>query len=409
MRRWLVACALWACVLAQSGCQTGPACGSFPLDAETRRCMVSTIDAMVRDHYPFAEQKGVDMSLFFKGLWASLDDPELDDESFVLSLAQSLAMLEDGHTRLERYRLEEVGAPPVKLALRAGQVVVRSAAPGVGLEPGEVIAAIDGRPAPPVLRSAFASAERGTSGEVLLLGADAALAGEVGTDVRLQTASGRGVQLTRQAVLHEPFIRRFGDVGYLRVKTFGFIDDLDRLDRLINELMDTRGLIIDLRDNGGGYPSVSDGLFGRLVAEDGAPFALVDRQGRVHRHMQARSRGETYPGEVVVLVNEGTFSAANYFAHRMREDHRGVLLGGRTGGGAASPDRGLMLVDGLWFQVSTYVVETLSGLNTEDGMAPTIPLDDADAWYEVPPEQGALSEEHDVMLRRARRYLEGVQ
>ncbi|TXC75894.1 hypothetical protein FRC91_10350 [Bradymonadales bacterium TMQ1] len=409
MRRWLVACALWACVLTQIGCQTGPACGTFPLDADTRRCMVSTIDTMVREHYPFAEQKGVDMTMFFKGLWSSLDEPELDDESFVLSLAQSLAMLEDGHTRLERFRLDEVGAPPVKLALREGQVVVRSAAPGARLKPGEVIETIDGKPALPVLRSALASAERGSAGEVLLLGADAALAGEVGSVVRLETASGRVVQLTRQTVLHEPFIRRFGEIGYLRVKTFGFIDDLDRLDRLINALMDTRGLIIDLRDNGGGYPSVSDGLFGRLVAEDGALFALVDRQGRVHRHMQAHSRGETYTGQVVVLVNEGTFSAANYFAHRIREEHRGVLLGGRTGGGAASPDRGLMLVDGLWFQVSTYVVETLSGHNTEEGMAPTIHLDDVGAWYEVPPEQGALSEDNDRMLRRARRYLEGVQ
>jgi len=168
-------------------------------------------------------------------------------------------------------------------------------------------------------------------------------------------------------------------------------------------------LIIDLRDNGGGFPSVSDGLFGRLVSEDGAPFELVDRQGRVHRRMEAPARGQTYKGQVVVLVNEGTFSAANYFAHRMREDHRGVLLGERTGGGAASPDRGLMLVEGLWFQVSTYVVQTLSGHNTEDGLDATIPLREVDAWYEVVEGRGALSVEDDVLLNRARRYLEGVQ
>jgi C-terminal processing protease CtpA/Prc len=217
--------------------------------------------------------------------------------------------------------------------------------------------------------------------------------------------------MRRRLHLPEPTSERIGDMGYINVSTFGFIDDLDRLDEALNGLMDTSGLVIDLRNNGGGYPSVTDGLFGRLIKDSVPGFDMVDVQGRLKRTMSPKPRGETYDKPVVVLTNPRTYSASNYFAQRVVYHKRGVLIGERTGGGAASPEKGSLLVPGVWFQVSTYVVQTPEGMNTEEGIEPDILVNfssDETAAQIPGSETSALRDDttRDPVLSEALRYLE---
>ncbi len=397
----LVVAGLW-------GCSDGPVCGEFPLDDDQRLCVVETIDEMVAETYPFAEYKGVDLDEFSQELYTTLEADS--DDSFLRAVNYSLRLLRDGHTRMERRALQEPGVAAVEVRRVGGDVLVVSAdEEWTGLI-GEKVVAIDGIDAHAALAEADVWVEGGIDGEVALRGPQLALAGEAGTMLELEMEGGQVVEMVRSSMFDEPTIRRYGDdIGYLHLDTFGFIDDIERIDRALNEVMDTKGLIVDLRSNGGGYPSVVEGLFGRLISEDKPPFDMVDIDGNLHRQLKVSPRGEIYDGEVVLLSNRGTYSASNYFAHRLVYHDRGVIIGERTGGGAAAPAYSKQLVPGIWFQVSTYVVTTPEGDHSESGISPTIEVDVENGPDVDEGAAGGLTVTGDPVMDRALHYLEAIQ
>ena len=368
--------------------------------------MVTTIDTMVDDHYPFADYKGIELDEFSGALWATLDN-DTSDADFLADINYALSMLRDGHTRMERRALKEPAVAPVDVEIdEEGVRIVAVDDEELADLVGERIDSVDGVDVHQAVTSIGEWTEAGHRGEFSLRGAELAFAGEAGTTVELALESGQTVKLQRRALHDEPEVRHLDDgIGYLRLDTFGFIDDLDRVDRAMNELMDSEGLMIDLRNNGGGFPSVSDGLFGRLIAEDVPSFGLVDVDGFESRKLTAKPRGETYRGEVVVLTNGRTYSASNYFAHRMLYHERGILIGGPTGGGAAAPKMGVRLLPGVWFQVSSHVVRTPEGDHSESGFEPQINVDDEE---DMAIEEGGLhtlTVTGDPVMNRAHYYL----
>lgn len=404
MKCWgAFAVAVAVCV---AGCSTDPACGEFPLSDEQRQCVVGTIDDMVHDHYPFAEYKGVDLDEFSQQLWAAAEGDK-SDADFLADVNYTLRLLEDAHTRMEQRALEQPAVAPVDIEV--GDEVVIGAVDNEQWAHliGQSVVAVDGIDIDDALASLDGWTEAGPGGELTLSGMELALAGEAGTEVELTLQSGQSVDLQRRAVHDEPEIDRYGDIGYLRLDTFGFVDDLGRIDDAVNELMDTDALMIDLRNNGGGFPSVSDGLFGRLIDEEVPPFRLVDVDGFEDRMLESDPRGDAYQGEVVVLTNNRTYSASNYFAHRMVYHDRGILIGETTGGGAAAPKEGVKLVPGVWFQVSSHVVRTPEGVHSESGLRPEIVVGDGDEEGEPGGSHHPLQVSGDPVKNRALQYLNG--
>lgn len=404
--RWGVVLTLLA--VGVSACNEGPVCGEFPLDDDQRMCVVETIDEMVEETFPFADYKGLDLDEFSERLYASLEHEA--DDSFLRAVNHAVTYLNDGHTRMERRALEDPGVAAVDVRRVDGDVRVVAADAQWTELIGEKVVAIDGVDAHEALDAAEVWVEGGVDGEVALWGERLALAGEADAPLELEMEGVGTVEMGRRSVFDEPEVRRYGDdVGYLRLDTFGFIDDLTPIDRAINELMDTKGLIVDLRGNGGGFPSVVEGLFGRLVDEEKPSFEMVDVDGNLHRELEISPRGETYDGHVVLLSDRGTYSASNYFAHRLVYHDRGIIVGEHTGGGAAAPARSAHLVPGIWFRVSTYVVLTPEGDHSESGIPPTIEVDIEDGPSVDDEAVGGLSLTGDPVMDRALRYLEALQ
>jgi carboxyl-terminal processing protease len=144
--------------------------------------------------------------------------------------------------------------------------------------------------------------------------------------------------------------------------------------------MDAPGLIIDLRNNGGGYSSLADLMAGRLFAH---PFVygrdyfgarLPQRLWRAVREYQVEPRGRIYTGAVVLLVNSGVASTAETFCVSLVEG-RGAKTVGRLTAGSTGRPVVFQLPAGGWARYSTGDFVSSRGLHIEgNGINPDVPV-----------------------------------
>lgn len=90
------------------------------------------------------------------------------------------------------------------------------------------------------------------------------------------------------------------------------------------------GLIIDLRDNGGGSLSEALELTG-LFIDRGPVVQTKDASGRVDINYDPEP-GISYPGPLAVLVDRNSASASEIFAGAIQDYHRGIIVGEPTFG-----------------------------------------------------------------------------
>jgi len=122
-----------------------------------------------------------------------------------------------------------------------------------------------------------------------------------------------------------------GEIAYLKLNTFG--DTTSReLSSQLKGLMENRpkGLILDLRNNGGGYLQTAVEVTSQFV-EEGVVVLEKYGDGRVEKFDATRG-GLATDLPLVVLVNEGTASASEIVAGAIQDYGRGKLVGVTTYG-----------------------------------------------------------------------------
>jgi len=179
-----------------------------------------------------------------------------------------------------------------------------------------------------------------------------------------------------------PFAHDFlaeGQVGYVRFSSFsGQVDNVN-LDFVLNRYKDTKGLILDLRENGGGTPSDMFDLLSRFVDQrtliyfsrlkSGAgPEDFTDPEpAYLNPHV-----GIKYDKPVIMLVDRGTYSAGSFTALATKAIANIILLGDTTGGGLGAPNGG-QLPNGWTYRFS--ITQTLNldkDPSFENGVPPDI-------------------------------------
>ncbi|MGC2109722.1 MAG: S41 family peptidase [Candidatus Korobacteraceae bacterium] len=192
----------------------------------------------------------------------------------------------------------------------------------VGIRPGDIIIAVDGKPTDNMSTSDVAEllkGPKGTSVKITVL--------REGSDKPLDFTVIRD-EIPRYSVdVH--FLIRPG-IGYIHVSGFQETTEKEVRDAL-DEFGDIHGLILDLRQNPGGLLSEGVGVADQFLKKG---QVIVSHHGRASAEKIYRAShgngGKDYP--IVVLVNRGTASAAEIVAGAIQDHDRGLIAGETTFG-----------------------------------------------------------------------------
>ena len=238
-----------------------------------------------------------------------------------------------------------------------------SPASRAGVQPKDVIVAIDGKPT------------KGMSTE----DAVKLIRGQAGTTVTLtlkRKAQTLELPLTRERIeLHavDHQINTSADgvkVGYIRLKQFNATATKD-MRQAVKDLEEkgAQGYVLDLRSNPGGLLMASVEI-ARQWLNEGTIVSTKTRDG-IQDVKRANGRALTSK-PMVVLVNEGSASASEILSGALQDNNRAVLVGQKTfGKGLVQSVRGLSDGSGMTVTIAKYL--TPSGRDIHKyGIAPDV-------------------------------------
>ena len=135
------------------------------------------------------------------------------------------------------------------------------------------------------------------------------------------------------------------NIGYLYYGDFSISTSLSQLDHIIKYLMPCDGIIVDVRNNGGGALTNSERLAERFFKEKTLVGYIQHTTGKGHdsfskpyaQYITPPNDRLRYQGPVVVLTNRSSYSATNDFVNSMRYAPNAVIVGDKTGGGSGLP------------------------------------------------------------------------
>lgn len=120
--------------------------------------------------------------------------------------------------------------------------------------------------------------------------------------------------------------------GYLDITKFGettYAETLLSIANLIGKGME--GVIIDLRDNSGGYMGAAMQMLNEFLPK-GQIIVYTEGEKSPRQYYRADGKGSCKNLPIVVLTNEGSASASEIFAGAIQDNDRGTIIGRRTFG-----------------------------------------------------------------------------
>ena len=173
-------------------------------------------------------------------------------------------------------------------------------------------------------------------------------------------------------------------IGYVYVGSFANGFGTDNLSVMLMNLKETKGIVLDIRNNGGGILTAAEKLASSFTKEKIHCGYIQHKTGKGHYDFSRPEKLYLNPSEgtkwlrpVVVLTNRSVYSSANYFVMLMRELPHVAIVGDTTGGGSGLPFNST-LPNGWNIRFSACPILDREGRHTEFGIEPDIKIDITD-------------------------------
>ena len=268
-------------------------------------------EAIKGNYYKDVKEHDLEVGVY-KGLFWGLDD------------VYSSYLTKDEYETMKIYTTGEFQGIGVTISAdKSGRIVVISTIDGspaekAGLKTGDYITKVDGVSYGADKLDIAASMMRGKPGTKVDV-------------VYVRNGKEHEVTLSRANLVKESVEAKMleDNLGYIRISQFEKNTDEDFEKELRNfELKGAKGLIIDLRNNGGGIVESGANIADLLLPEGNITY-LQDRNGK-KEYINSESNCTNIP--YVILVNGGTASTSEIVSAAVKDHKSGILVGTTTFG-----------------------------------------------------------------------------
>jgi carboxyl-terminal processing protease len=241
----------------------------------------------------------------------------------------------------------------------------QSAAARIGIRPGDIIESVDGAPVSSIVKQKLA----GQSASARLRAVASIMEGESGSVASIKWRNRDGKtktdQLTRywdQRLPGFQVTRADGKYLYVEIQGFTQLIAFDASRSLKDKLLNARGVILDLRNNGGGDADAMAAVASVFLGDGFGLGRFTDRVGlsfelSTYSKLVFPADGFETQLPLVVLVSDRTSSAAEILAAALQAHGRAKIIGSETCGCVLAirarhnlPDQGVLDVSELDFK-----------------------------------------------------------
>lgn len=247
-----------------------------------------------------------------------------------------------------------------------------SPAQRTGLKAGDIIAKINGQDSTNMTTDEAVSLIRGKKGTEVTLSIF-----REGWDLP------KDFKIVRDTIIVSPikfsFKGKDNSIAYIKINQF---DETlpSEFKKIALQIMqsNTKGIILDLRNNPGGYLEVSQDIAGWFL-QKGQIVTVEDfGKGKAQQIYKTQGTSELIDYPVVILMNQGSASASEILAGTLR-DNRKIQLVGTKSFGKGSVQQVITLRDGSFLKITIAKWLTPKGVSISDvGLSPDVKVDMTD-------------------------------
>ena len=326
-----------------------------PLAAGTRIAAFEFVWNTIQERYYDALMNGVDWHAA-RVKYQPLALAAEGDDAFWDVLDKMAGELKDSHTRVEspkeveERRRHENQSLGLGVAMMEGKLVVTgvnstSDAWWAGVRPGRAIRSIGGESAAAAYQRIYDATRNASTARARHRQASAKLnRGEPGSSVSMTFEHADGslfsATLKRRLISYPPqLIARLLPSGfaYLRFSNFQFSLS-GKVHAALREYKDAPGIIIDLRNNGGGSLEMAKDLFEVFFKDKAAMSKQITRTEKpialawgmveiIKMEYVTMGKPDAYTGPVAILINAGSASGSELFSAAMQDLGRAHIVG----------------------------------------------------------------------------------